>query len=205
MTDILRIRPAAADDMRTIIALIGEAAAWLTTKDIDQWARPWPSEAARDNRVWRGIRDGRTWMVENHGEPLATITYRRYGNQKLWNAQEQRDHAVYVSRLIVSRRHAGDEIGAALIDWAGSQALRGWGAQWIRIDVWTTNIALHNYYEKRKFRPVRICQFDDPDSYPSAALFQKPTAEIDQAAVARFIGPTDRSPEPDEMSVLACR
>jgi Acetyltransferase (GNAT) family len=200
MRDILPIRPAAVDDMKTIMGLIGEAATWLATKGSDQWATPWPTEADRDTRVLQGVRDGSTWMAEDHGEPVATITYRRTGNEKLWNARELRDPAVYVSRLIVSRKRAGDEIGAALIDWAGHQAMDAWKAQWIRIDVWTTNVALHNYYEKRKFQPVRICQFDEPDYYPSAALFQKPTAEIDAEAVALFAVVNGRSREPGRMS-----
>jgi GNAT superfamily N-acetyltransferase len=206
MTDILPIRPAAVDDMETIIGMVDEAAAWLRTKDTDQWARPWPTRPARDTRVLRGIRGGDTWIAEDHDEPVATITYREHGNQKLWNTTEQDDPAVYVSRLIVSRQHMGDQIGAALIDWAGRQAVEAWGAQWIRIDVWTTNTALHNYYEKQKFVPVRICQFDDPNAYPSAALFQKPTSEIDPDAVGRFaaVNGNGRSPHPDPVSLPAC-
>ena len=196
MADTLPIRPAVMDDMKTIISLIDRTASWLGTKGTDQWAKPWPNEPARDARVRRGIQTGRTWMVEDGAELVATVTYRQNGNQKLWTAEEQRDPAVYVSRLIVSRERAGDEIGAALIDWAGRRALKAWGAQWIRIDVWTTNITLHNYYKERHFRPVRVCEFDDPDSYPSAALFQKPTAEIDEAATARFVIVNRRSLEP---------
>jgi Acetyltransferase (GNAT) family len=199
MIDILLIRPAAVDDMKTIISLIDQTAAWLGTKGTDQWAKPWPNEPARDGRVSRGIHTGGTWIVEARGEPVATVTYRQNGNQKLWTIQEQRDPAVYVSRLIVSRERAGDEIGAALIDWVGYRALKAWKAQWIRIDVWTTNIALQNYYKERKFRSVRVCEFEDPDSYPSAALFQKPTAEIDEAAAARFAVVNGGSLEPDRM------
>jgi len=203
MTDTIPIRPAAVDDMETILGMIDEAAAWLATKGTDQWARPWPSRPARDTRVLRGIRGGCTWIAEDRDEPVATITYRQSGNQKLWNTTEQRDPAVYVSRLIVSRRHAGDHIGSALIDWAGRQAVEAWGAQWIRIDVWTTNTALHNYYEKQKFAPVRICQFDDPNAYPSAALFQKPASEMDLDAADRFAVTCGRQ-EPGRLPPSAC-
>ena len=186
MRDILPIRPAAVGDMETIIGLIDEAAAWLPSKGTDQWAQPWPSEAARDARVRRGLRDRRTWIVEDHGIPVATATYRQNGNQKLWTPLEQREPAVYLSRLIVARKYAGYEIGAALVDWAGQRGLWGWNAQWTRIDVWTTNVALHNYYEKRGFRWIRTCDLKEPDRYPSAALFQKPTAEIDPESASLF-------------------
>ena len=127
-------------------------------------------------------------MVEQHGHPIATVTARRHGNQTLWTHREQLEPAVYISRLIVTRSVAGLGIGAALIDWAAQRAVREWSAQWVRIDVWTTNEALHDYYAKRGFRFCRIGPFDKK-TYPSAALFQKPTSELDEAAAARF---TDR-------------
>jgi GNAT superfamily N-acetyltransferase len=201
MTEILQVRRGAADDFELILAMIDEAATWLRDKQTDQWAQPWPSRAARDERVRRGLRDGGTWIVEEHGVPIATITYRPTGNLRLWTRRERRQPSVYVSRLIVRRSHAGLGIGEALVDWAGLRALRDWGAQWIRIDVWTTNAALHNYYEKRGFRFCRIAEVKElpnrngrnggPDRWPSAALFQKPTDEVDATAAKRFeeVGP----------------
>jgi GNAT superfamily N-acetyltransferase len=184
MTENLKIRRAVAGDLGVILGMIDEAAEWLRTKETDQWAQPWPTETARDARVRRGLR-GDTWTVGQDGQAIATVTARRHGNQTLWTHREQLEPAVYLSRLIVTRRAAGLGIGAALIDWAAQRAVRDWSAQWVRIDVWTTNEALHNYYEKRGFRFCRIGPFDK-ETYPSAALFQKPTSEIDEAAAARF-------------------
>jgi Acetyltransferase (GNAT) family len=113
------------------------------------------------------------------------MTYRPRGNHTLWAPRERREDAVYVSRLIVARNVAGDGIGAALIDWAAARAVRDWNARWIRIDVWTINVALHNYYEKRGFRYLRIAS-REAERYPSAALFQKPTSEIDLEAAGSF-------------------
>lgn len=201
MTEILQVRRGTADDFETVLAMIDEAAVWLRDKQTDQWARPWPSRTARDERVRRGLREGGTWIVEEHGVPIATITYRPTGNLRLWTRLERRQPSVYVSRLIVRRSHAGLGIGEALVDWAGLRALRDWGAQWIRIDVWTTNVALHNYYEKRGFHFCRIAEVKEipnrnghdggPDRWPSAALFQMPTDDVDATAVQRFeeVGP----------------
>jgi GNAT superfamily N-acetyltransferase len=185
MNEILQVRRANADDLPVILGMIDEAAAWLRTKDTDQWDKPWPTEAARNARVLRSLRSGYTWIAEERGTPVATITYRQHGNQTLWTKRERLDPAVYVSRLIVMRSAAGRGIGAAMIDWAGQRAIRDWSAQWVRIDVWTTNEALHNYYAKRGFRFCRIAPFDK-ETYPTAALFQKPAAEVDEAAASRF-------------------
>jgi predicted N-acetyltransferase YhbS len=187
MTDTYPIRLATAGDMTIIQGLIDEARGWLPAKGTDQWAEPWPNPAARDARVLRDIRAARTWLVEDDQAAVATVTYGPAGNRRLWTAEEQREPAVYAARLIVSRSHAGQRIGEALVDWAGACAVRDWGAKWIRIDVWTTNEALHNYYEKRGFQRYGTCQFDEDEYYPSAALFQKPIAEIDPESASRFI------------------
>jgi len=197
MGDRLQVRRAAADDLLVILGLIDEAATWLRTRNTDQWARPWPNQVARDARVRQGIRGGNTWIAEEQGTPVATLTYRPHGSHALWTQPERDEPAVYVSRLIVAREAAGLGIGAAMIDWAGQQAARDWGAQWIRIDVWTTNMALHNYYQGTGFRFCRICPFGQW-TYPSAALFQKPTREVDEAAASRFSGVSTMSEWPGQ-------
>jgi len=185
MTETLQVRRGTEADKATVISLIDEAAAWLDSLGIDQWARPWPTRAKRDERVVNGLRSGDTWMVQDSGLVIGTITYRSSGNEDLWTSVDRAEPAVYISRLMVTRSYAGLGIGSSLIDWAGKRAARAWDAQWIRVDVWTTNEALHNYYEKRGFDHVRICGYDR-ETYPSSALFQKPITEIDGAAEARF-------------------
>jgi len=187
MTETLHIRHAGADDMSTIIGLINEARRWLPAKNTDQWATPWPTLAARDARVLRDLKAARTVLVEDDQlATAATVTCNPTGNRRLWPLDEQAESAVYIARLIVSRSHAGERIGEALVDWAGACARRSWGAQWIRIDVWTTNAALHGYYEKRGFQYYDTRKFSNGEYYPSAALFQKPTAEIDEESLSRF-------------------
>jgi hypothetical protein len=61
-----------------------------------------------------------------------------------------------------------------------------WRADWIRVDVWTTNLALHAYYKGQGFEHLRTLQFADPWEYPSAVLFQKPVTNIDIARTAWF-------------------
>jgi GNAT superfamily N-acetyltransferase len=176
--------------MTTIIGLIDEASAWLRGKGTDQWATPWPNREARDERVFRGLRTGKTWVVEDeYSEPVATITCKQYGNENLWDAKARAHRAVYVSRLIVTRDRDGHGIGAALIDWAGQRGVRDWNAQWIRIDVWTTNTALHNYYKKLGFKYCGIAKAAARNHYPSAARFEKPTSKVDDQAAGRFTTP----------------
>jgi ribosomal protein S18 acetylase RimI-like enzyme len=185
-TPTYRIRPAVAEDIPAILELIGSAAAWLKGFT-DQWAKPWPDKPARDARIEQAIQDRLTWMVtDSAGALVATVTYREHGNGMLWTPKEQAEPAVYVSRLIVSRDRAGLGIGSALIDWAGLRGKEEWSAESIRIDVWTTNLALHEYYKGHGFEHMRTLEFEDPWEYPSAALFQKPMADIDASSAAWF-------------------
>jgi ribosomal protein S18 acetylase RimI-like enzyme len=184
---LFHIRPARLSDMAAIIGLIDEAAGWLKAeKHTDQWQRPWPDRPARDQRIRRGIKKGRTWIVEDWAEPLdsprrlvATVSCGRGGNKKLWTQRERKKEAVYISRLIVSREHKGRGVGAALINWASLRGIGEWGAECTRLDVWTDNLGLQAYYKEQQFEHIRTCDFDDPWEYPSAALFQKPASEVD--------------------------
>lgn len=180
---MLRVRPAEKDDMPIILGFIDEAAAWLADKGTDQWSKPWPTTRQRDRRVRRGIRDKCTWIVEDDGRPIATISCRPRGNPKLWTDAESAEPAVYVSRLIVCRDYGGQAIGNELFDWAGKWAAAQYGARWVRIDVWTTNTLLHEYYEKRGFSLMRKCDYVE---YPSAMLFQKSATAITDADVPRL-------------------
>ena len=191
---IFHIRPARISDMSAIIGLIDEAAGWLKAeKGTDQWQRPWPDLPARDQRIRRGIKKGRTWIVEDWAEPVgsprrlvATVSCGRGGNKKLWTQRERQEKAVYISRLIVSREHKGREVGAALINWASLRGITEWGAECTRLDVWTTNLDLQAYYKAQKFEHIRTCDFDDPWEYPSAALFQKAASDVDDKDARLF-------------------
>lgn len=179
-------------DLNTVIELIDAAARWLRGKNTDQWASPWPSRAARDMRVRVGIEAGQTWLAVDEDDTVAaTISAGHEGNPKLWNAFELAEPAVYVQRLVIDRRYAGMGLGAQLIDWAGRRAREKHGAAWIRIDVWTTNFALHDYYQANGFSFLRYC--DEP-GYPAGALLQKSTHAIAAPAEPVFQDPEDSQP-----------
>ena len=96
-------------------------------------------------------------------------------------------HGVWTSfSRQLSRPLQIESIGAALIHWAAARAMGEWGAGWIRVDVWTTNTALHQYYKNQGFEHLRTLEFQDPWEYPSAALFQKPAAGAEAKSAGWF-------------------
>ena len=172
----LSLRRATEHDHDSIVALIDRAAEWLHTKNTDQWAQPWPSERDRSHRIRRDLRAGKTWVATAGRALIATLTADSE-DSPVWPKESKGNPAVYVCRLVVSRTHAGEGLGAAFLDWAGLRARHRYNAQWVRVDVWTTNKALHAYYRDRGFEFYGLSEEVD-DDYPSAALFQKSTERI---------------------------
>ncbi|MEV6891007.1 GNAT family N-acetyltransferase [Kribbella sp. NPDC051137] len=163
------IERADADDLGVILALRTEASEWLAQRGVDQWAVAWPNPEEQNRRILASIEAGETWMVRDENEAtMATLALDTFSDPRLWTPEEQADPAMYMHRLIVRRKHAG--LGTEIMDWACHRAHR-LGLHWLRIDVWTDNTDLHNYYLHNGFKHVRTLDLTD---YPSGALFQRP-------------------------------
>jgi GNAT superfamily N-acetyltransferase len=173
----LTLRPATASDYHAILGLIKGATQWLPTKGTDQWSKPWPDEQRRNARVREDLLGGKTWLAMDEMAAAATITVDPVDNVGVWPAQRRHEPAVYLRRLIVDRRYRGLEVGARLLDWAADFARGAYEAQWIRIDVWTTNFDLHDYYRVQGFEDAGLRDLDADPDYPSRALFQRNTAQ----------------------------
>lgn len=182
------LRLASPDDLYKVRQLVHEAAEWLQRdKDTDQWAKPWPTSEARDRRVLAGLKYRKTWIVWDGNIPAATVTIDTKADHAVWSGPgctcDVSAPAVYAHRLITARDYAGLGIGAELIDWTGLRGLRRYRARWIRVDVWSSNHVLHDYYRARGFQPCGRCP--DPD-YPSGVLFQKPVSAIKEPDRPKF-------------------
>jgi ribosomal protein S18 acetylase RimI-like enzyme len=167
------LRPATNDDVTDLVRLRTEAARWLAEQGSNQWAADWPDPDLMLDSIRESVAANETWCLEACHRVIGTITLNTRISPGLWTEAELREPARYAHRVIVSRAFAGTGLGAELLDWAGTQAARA-GAQWLRVDVWTTNTRLQDYYRQQGFTHVRTV---DRDDYPSGALFQRP-AEI---------------------------
>ncbi|MFE6064782.1 GNAT family N-acetyltransferase [Streptomyces sp. NPDC056431] len=143
------IERATADDLDVLLAFRKEAALWLTALGTDQWQRPYPAD-----KLLSTIEAGVVFMVRDGSVTAATITLTPEAEEGLWSDQELHEESRFVNKLTVARTHAGQELGGRLLDWAGDQAYRS-GAQWLRLDAWTTNKPLQDYYLRHRFEHVR--------------------------------------------------
>ncbi|MFE9931758.1 GNAT family N-acetyltransferase [Streptomyces sp. NPDC005533] len=143
------IESATAADVAKLLAFREEAAAWLSELGSDQWRRPYPAD-----RLMATIEAGRVFMVRDGGVTAATITLTPDVEEGLWSREELAEPSMFVNKLTVARSHAGCDLGGRLLDWAGARAHRA-GAIWLRLDAWTTNPRLQDYYLRHGFTHVR--------------------------------------------------
>src|SRR5215472_2106603 len=184
----LVVRRAEPAHLDTIIGLIDEAADWLATKGTDQWAQPWPNRADRDGRILLSLGQGKTWLCWDEETPAATLTA-DLDDDPYWASEQVRPsrRALYVHRLVVARQYAGMHLGGSLLDWAGRTGRLAHGARTMRISAWTSNRALHRYYQHQGFAQRG---YHADDGYPSAARFEKLTSVIPFAWPPLFSAPS---------------
>ncbi|MEV5649094.1 GNAT family N-acetyltransferase [Nocardia sp. NPDC052254] len=167
----IRIRQARSADLGTICRLRLQRTAWLAARGSDQWTRQGrglPIERfARE--VARAVAAEETWIAEVGGESAGTVTVNEHADPGLWSHGELAD-ALIVHYMIVDVRFAGCHVGPALLAHAAELA-RARSRDWVRLDAWTANTGLHEYYRANGFRLVR---FAGPQARgPSGALFER--------------------------------
>jgi len=168
------IAPATPDDLKTLIGFRDEAARWLKGRGIDQWSAPWPTQDLMEEGMLRSILAGETFIVWDDDTPAATLTVDHWANPDLWTPVEAAEPALYTHKVTVARAYAGRGLGRELLDWAGTRAANE-GARWLRLDAWTTNRTLQQYYLDQGFSHVRTVVLAHN---PSGALFQRPAARV---------------------------
>lgn len=171
------VRPARMADVDTLLEWRRERAGWLAAQGEDQWQIPWPRYA-----VAGAIQAGQTWMVWEGERTIATITLTAgvdldgiwksdkgpgLDPEALWHPEDDPGDALYVSKLMVPMEHSGTGLGAELLDWAGGRAYEA-ELSWLRLDAWTTNRRLQEWYVRQGFQHVRTVH-----SRVSGACFQR--------------------------------
>lgn len=156
-------------DVEAVATIWTEVSQWLADRGTDQWQYPVRIDALRSN-----VSAGDVWLAEDDREPVGSITIDLNGTPELWSPAELAD-AVIIHRLVVKRSHAGRGVAERLLQHAEHIGRRQ-GRRWVRLDAWTNNTALHDYYRQRGFKFVRIADVSHLP-YPareSAALFERP-------------------------------
>lgn len=157
------IEVAKADELSAVLALLDEAAAWLKSRDIDQWPASFSGDATwRTDRIRSYIEHGLTYLARDQsGRAVGTFTLTPAADPQFAHGwPDGPDNAGYLFRMAVSRSAAGHDLGGQLLDWATREVGR-WGKRWLRIDVHRLNPQLQEYYRRHGF--TKVAEVTAPD------------------------------------------
>ena len=151
----MRIRPGGPDDIALVLALGDEAVLWMNARgNTQQWGTtPWTGNDKRAAAIYdQALIDGLRIAEDQDGAALGAMVITENRQPYVPEAGERE---LYVNLLLVSRRHGGRGIGAALIECAKQEAsARGIGL--VRVDCWAGEEgSLVRVYEKYGFSRVQ--------------------------------------------------
>jgi GNAT superfamily N-acetyltransferase len=173
MTAAIHLRRAETADASTIADMWTRASNWLATLGTDQWQYP-----VRLDNIRATIAHRELWLAENESDPnIATITVKTHPDPQFWDDADDPRNALYINRMVVERRFSGQDIGAAMLDWVGRTA-DNQGRQWIRLDAWSTNQQLVEYYLARGF--VLIRTVPTSSGYVGACLQRESRCQVNR-------------------------
>ena len=144
----MRIRVGGPSDAQAVLDLFDEAVTWLVARgQTGQWGtEPFSAFERRIERVreWAGG-DGLR-IAEIAGVPVGALVV---GTHPQW-VEPPEVAELYVEALVTSRRHAGQDIGGALIRRAVEET-RAAGLPLLRVDCWAGAPPLVAWYERQGF------------------------------------------------------
>jgi ribosomal protein S18 acetylase RimI-like enzyme len=141
---------AAIKDYDAVMAILREAADWLSARGINQWYH-WYMDAGE--RILRErLEHHEVYLFEREGAPVGTLTI-QWTDPDVWGERGIDGLAGYVHGMAVARSAGGMRVGERMLEWAvGTIASRG--RSFARLDAMASNAPLCRYYEERGFRPL---------------------------------------------------
>jgi GNAT superfamily N-acetyltransferase len=146
----VRIREGTPADAQAVLALFDEAVAWLVSRgQTGQWgSEPFSAKPARVAAAAEWASSGGLRIaVSDAGEPIGALVIGARPPHVAPVDEPER----YIGALVSSRRHAGADVGGALVRRAVEEA-RAAGIPLLRVDCWAGAPALVAWYERQGFR-----------------------------------------------------
>jgi 8-oxo-dGTP diphosphatase len=148
MAVTVKLRLAEASEVDAFVALLEDAAEWLSRRGIVQW-RPGSMRAQRDS-LERAQRDGELLLARKGRQLVGGLVATRR-RPPSWHDRPPAG-ALYLEKLVIAADRHGRGIGAAMLDAMVAMA-RTNGIDTLRLDCTADNPALVRYYAARGFYP----------------------------------------------------
>lgn len=152
-----------------MISILEEAGQWLLERGIYQWL---PGSFSRD-RIANSIESGQIYLAKQGEEAIGTLTL-QWSDKLMWG--DVPADAGYVHRLAIRRAFAGMGLGRMLLQWA-EDTVASAGKRYLRLDCWTDNPALRQYYERAGYICRGEIAFQSKQQIWKASLYEKNVQE----------------------------
>ena len=146
----LTITRAGATDYDTVMAILREAADWISARRNPPWNH-WYMDAGQ--RILRDrLAHHEVYLARRDALAVGTVTI-QWNDAETWGERGLDGHAGYIHGIAISRSVGGMRVGERLLEWA-VETIAARGRQFARLDTIASNVALCRYYEERGFRPL---------------------------------------------------
>jgi ribosomal protein S18 acetylase RimI-like enzyme len=146
----LTISRAQSTDYETLMAILREAADWLSARGNPPWNH-WYMDAGE--RILRDrLAHHEVYLARRDDVPVGTVTI-QWNDAETWGERGLDGHAGYIHGIAISRSVGRRRVGERLLQWAVA-TIAARGRRFARLDALASNEALCRYYEQRGFRPL---------------------------------------------------
>ncbi|MGO9449561.1 MAG: GNAT family N-acetyltransferase [Candidatus Binataceae bacterium] len=147
---VLTIVRAAITDYDTVMAILREAADWLSARGISQWEH-WYMDSGK--RILRErLENHDVYLFRRDDFPIGTLTI-QWSDPEVWGERGIDGLAGYVHGIAIARSVGGMRVGERLLEWAVA-TIAARGRRFARLDAMASNALICRYYEKRGFHPL---------------------------------------------------
>lgn len=147
----LTIRRAEETDKSLVIHIKQDAASWLESKGIHQWAGI--LMAPGEDMVYKRVHEGEVYLALKGAQAVGTISI-LWEDPISWEERGSDGKAGYMHGIAVLRQYAGKGVGRDIILWA-EDFIRNKG-KLVRLDCMAENPRINEYYKQLQFKYVGL-------------------------------------------------
>jgi ribosomal protein S18 acetylase RimI-like enzyme len=145
----LTVVRAVSADYDAVMAILREAADWLSARGIQQWYH-WHTDVGE--RILRErIEHHEVYLFQRGEVPVGTLTI-QWTDADVWGERGIDGLAGYVHGMAFARSLGGMRVGERMLEWA-VDTIAARGRRLARLDAMASNALLCRYYEQRGFQP----------------------------------------------------
>jgi ribosomal protein S18 acetylase RimI-like enzyme len=146
----LAVVRAASADYDAVMAILREAADWLSARGIQQWYH-WYMDAG-EWMLRERLEHHEVYLFQRENSPVGTLTI-QWSDPEVWGERGIDGQAGYIHGMAIARSAAGMRVGERMLEWAIA-TIAARDLPFARLDAMASNAPLCRYYEQCGFVPL---------------------------------------------------